>query len=178
MPDINETRRRFRIVLAILLAISAVAGVVLLSPVGNSALTRQQQIEQLKMELQAKSAANEPLLGIDQKLVNAKSEIASFYQDRLPSSYASISERLGTIAAESGVSLTTGRYKAEPSGVPGLERMVIQASITGDYLHAVKFINATEREKIFMVIDSVSLTQQQAGVVQLQISVEACRKEA
>lgn len=178
MPDINEARRRFRLVLAILLAVCVVAAGVLLSPIGNSGRTRQQRIEQLQAELQAKSAANAPLLGIDRKLGDAQGEIASFFQDRLPSSYASISERLGAIASENGVSLATGQYKAGSSGVPGLERMVIQASITGDYLHAVKFINATEREKMFMVIDGVSLTQQQGGMVQLQIRIEAFRKEA
>jgi hypothetical protein len=178
MPDINEVRRRFRLALAILLAVSVAAAGVLLSPIGNSGRTRQQQLEQLQTELQVKSAANKPLLGIDRKLEDAQGEIASFFENRLPSSYASISERLGAIASENGVSLATGHYKAEPSGVPGLELMIIQASITGDYLHAVKFINATEREKMFLVIDGVSLTQQQGGTVQLQIRIEAFRKEA
>jgi hypothetical protein len=178
MPDINEARRRFRLVLAILLAFCLGAGGVLLSPIGSPLRTRQRQLEELHAELKAKSLANVPLQGIDRKLVDAQGEITNFYRDRLPSSYASISERLGAIASETGVSLTTGQYKAVPSGAPGLERLLISASITGDYLHAVKFINATERESMFFVIDGVSLTQQQGSMVQLQIRIEAFRKEA
>lgn len=178
MLDINEARRRFLLVLAILIAVCLAAAGVLLSPIGSSSRTRQGRIERLRAELQAKSLANEPLRGIDNKLVDARGEIASFYQDRLPSSYASISERLGAIASQTGVTLTTGHYKTEASGVPGLERLVIQASITGNYLHAVKFINATEREKMFFVVDGVSLTQQQGSTVQLQIRIEAFRKQA
>jgi Tfp pilus assembly protein PilO len=175
MPDINEARRRFRLVLAILLAFCMGAAGVLLSPIGR---TRHRQLEELQAELQAKSIANVPLQGIDRKLVDAQGEIANFYRDRLPSSYASISERLGAIASETGVSLTTGQYRAVPSGAPGLEHLLISASITGDYLHAVKFINATERESMFFVVDGVSLTQQQGSTVQLQIRIEAFRKEA
>jgi hypothetical protein len=178
MPDIKEARRRFRLALAILLVICLGAGGVLLSPIGSPARVRQRQLEELQAELRAKSLANVPLQGIDRKLVAAQGEIANFYRDRLPSSYASISERLGAIASETGVSLATGQYKAAPSGVPGLEHLLINASITGDYLHAVKFINATERESMFFVIDGISLTQQQGSTVQLQIRIEAFRKEA
>jgi hypothetical protein len=42
----------------------------------------------------------------------------------------------------------------------------------------VKFINATEREKMFFIIDSISLTKPQAGIVHLQIHLEALLKEA
>ncbi len=178
MRDIEDARRRFRLVLAILLAICLAAGGVLLSPIGSPLHTRQRQLEELQAELRAKSLANVPLQGIDRKLVDAQVGIANFYRDRLPSSYASISERLGAIASESGVSLSTGQYKAAPSGVPGLEHLLIDASITSDYPHAIKFINAMERESMFFVVDGVSLTQQQGSNVQLQIRIEAFRKEA
>jgi type II secretion system (T2SS) protein M len=178
MPDIDKLHRRFRLTLAVLLAICTGAAAVLLSPIGSSSRTHQQELQQLRWELQAKTAENTPLQGIDQKVISAQQEIATFYHDRLPSSYASISETLGSIASDNGVSLVTGHYKAEASGVPGLQYVTIEASITGDYPHLVKFINATERDKAFFLIDDVSLTQQQAGVIQVQIRIEAFLREA
>jgi hypothetical protein len=178
MRDIKEARRRFRLVLAVLLAFCLGSAGVLLSPIGSSARARQRQLDELQAELRAKSVANVPLQAIDVRLAHAQGEISNFYQSRLPSSYASISERLGAIASDAGVSLITGSYQGSASGVQGMEHLLINVSITGDYLHAVKFINATERETMFFVIGYVSLTQQQGSKVQLQIRIEAFRKEA
>lgn len=173
MSVIEKTSRRFWIMLAVL-SIACVCELgVLLSPIGASASSRQAQLDELRADLRSKVAANEPLRDIDKQMADAQEQVAGFYRDRLPSSYAAISEKLDAVASKAGVSLSTGHYKADPSGVPGLQRLLIDATITGDYLHAVQFINATEREQMFLVVDSVSLTQQQGRTVQLQIRIEA-----
>ena len=178
MSDIEKASRRFRIVLAVLLIACLGELGILVSPIGASARSRQTQLDQLRAELRAKVATNEPLRSIDQQVAEAQGQVAGFYRDRLPSSYAAISEKLNAVASKAGVSLSTGHFKADPSGVPGLQRLLIDATITGDYLHAVQFINATEREQMFLVVDSVSLTQQQGRTVQLQIRIEAFLLEA
>ncbi len=178
MRDIEALRRRFRLALAVLLAVCMVGAGILLSPIGRSSRNRQKELERLKSELRLKSVEAAPLVGINQKVIAAQQEIAAFYRDRLPSSYASISETLGKVASDNGVNLVTGHYKAEASGVPGLQAVTIEASITGDYPHIVKFINATERNEAFFVIDDVSLTGQQAGAIQVQIRIEAFLREA
>lgn len=177
MPDIKEARRRFRLALYLLSAVCLSATIVLVSPIGTSSRSRKRQIEQLRTELAAKTVANQPLRGMDRKVVAAQDELTAFYRDRLPSSYAAISARLNAVASDNGVRLINSHYKTEPSGLPGLEHLLIDASISGDYLHTVKFINATEREKTFFVVDGISLTQQQGGIVQLQIHIEAFLKE-
>lgn len=178
MPDIKEARLRFRVLLAVLLLIAIAGAAILISPVGASSRTRQAELEQLRKELQAATLASEPLHGITFKVADARQEMAKFCSDRLPSSYATVSERLGALALENGVSISARHYKTEPSGVAGLQRLLIDASITGDYLHAVKFINATERESMFFVIDNVSLTEAQGKAVQIQIWVEAFLRES
>ncbi len=178
MPDINETRRRFRLALVILLAVCLAAAGVLLSPIGNSSRRGRREIERLRAELRTKALETEPMQGIDRKVVVAQDEIAAFYRDRLPSSYASISEGLGAVAADKGVTLTTGHYKAEPAEVPGLQRLLIDVSISGDYLHVAQFINAAERSKTFFLIDSIELTEQKGGIVQLRIQLATFLKEA
>jgi Tfp pilus assembly protein PilO len=178
MPDIRRTQRRFTVVLVTMLAICAAAGGVLLSPVGRSSRARRQQLEQLRSELRVKAVEADSFRGIGAKVKTAKEQVAGFYQERLLSSYASISEKLGAVAEKSGVTLGTGHYHAASSGVPDLQRLEIEASITGDYTQAVKFINALEREKAFFLIDSITLSPQQSGIVQLQLRIEALLKEA
>ncbi len=177
MPDISAIRRRLRLVLAGLLAVCVIATAVLLSPIGSFPRTRRREVEQLQNELRMKTAENQPLRGIDHKIVNAQDQVAVFYRERLPSSYASISEALGTVAADNGVTLSGTQYHAAPAELPGLDRVLLDATIKGDYVHALQFINALEREKTFFVIDHVSLTGQQGGIVQLQIQIEAFLKE-
>ena len=109
--------------------------------------------------------------------MTAKEQVAGFYQERLLSSYASISEKLGSVAEASGVTLGTGHYRAASSGVSDLQRLEIEASITGDYAQAVKFVNAIERERAFFLIDSIALSPQQSGKVQLQLRIEVLLKE-
>ena len=151
---------------------------VLLSPVGTSARARAAQLAGLRAELAAKRTANEPLRNIEQEMAQAQQDLGVFYRARVPSSYAAISERLDAVAAKAGVSLSTGHYKLEPTGVAGLQRVAIDATISGSYLKAVQFINAAEREPMFLVVDSVSLTEQQGRSVQLQIRMEAFLAEA
>jgi Tfp pilus assembly protein PilO len=172
MAGIKETRRRFTVALVALLVISLVAVGILISPIGKSSRSGPQRLEELWSELRIKDREVIPLRGIDKKVLTAKEEIASFYDTRLPSSYASVFDQLGKLASSSGVRLASGRYHTEPADVSGLQRIDIQANISGNYVNVVKFINTVERDKMFFLIDGVSLGEQQAGAVNLQIQIE------
>jgi hypothetical protein len=175
MPDIREARRYLRLAAIILGAISLISGGVLLSPVGRSSRNSGQQLNDLWTELRAKDREILPLGGIDKKVINAQKQIAAFYDERLPSSYAAISRQLGETAAAAGVKLTTGQYLTEPAGLRGLQRITIVANITGNYIQTVKFINGIERAKMFFLVDGVALGEQ-SGAVSLQIEMETYLK--
>ena len=176
MVDINQARRRFTLILVVLSATAIASAVVLLSPLGESKPARAQRLERLRMELRSKTAGAGSLRGIDQKVLAAKDQVEQFYVERLPSSYASVSEEIGKVAGTSGVKLSTSRYHADPADVRGLQFLHVEIAILGDYVQVVKFINGLERDKMFFVIDSVSLTQQRAGSVQLQIGIDVLMK--
>ena len=53
----------------------------------------------------------------------------------------------------------------------GLRNLNIDLALSGSYLQEVKFINALERNKLFFLIDGVTLGEQQ-GNVRLQLKVE------
>jgi hypothetical protein len=177
MTNTEEARRRYLWALIPLVLTCVACLCVLLSPLGSPWIMRQSKIVHLQTQLREKQLANHSLHGIDTTVIDAQAGIVTFCRERLPSSYASISERLNAIALEAGVSLSAGRYKTEPSDVPGLAHILVEASVSGSYPNLVKFINATEREKIFFVVDGVSLTEQQGTSVQLQIRIETFLNE-
>jgi type IV pilus assembly protein PilO len=55
--------------------------------------------------------------------------------------------------------------------VESLRKLNIELALSGSYLQEVKFINALERDKLFFLIDGVTLGEQQ-GNVRLQLKVE------
>lgn len=176
MADIRETRRRIWLALGVLLCIDLVCVAVLLSPVRTSAPARQAELKQLWNELQVKTRTSLPLQGIDQKVAQAREEIAAFYSERLPASYSEITDNLGKRGSEENIKVTNVRYQGSDAEVPNLERVAISASIEGNYLQEVKFINALERDKMFFIINSVSLGAQKGGAAHLDLQLETYRK--
>ncbi len=57
-----------------------------------------------------------------------------------------------------------------------MQRLFVKASLTADYLNLMRFINALEREKMLMVIDSVKLNEAQGGDVKVDLAIEAFKK--
>jgi Tfp pilus assembly protein PilO len=176
MPDLRETRRKIKIALIAMLGVDLVAIVILVSPLVGSSQSRRAELDQLWQELQSKTRQVEPLRGMDKKVALAQQQINDFYKDRLPAQDSSISDQLGKVAAENGVKIAQVRYKAEDPVDVGLRPVTIEAELSGDYLQLVRFLNALEREKIFFVVDSVTLGSEQSGPVKLGVKLETYLK--
>jgi hypothetical protein len=58
----------------------------------------------------------------------------------------------------------------------GLRPVLIEASLSGNYLQLVRFINSLERDQLFFIVDSVELGSEHGGVVQLQMKLETYLK--
>jgi type IV pilus assembly protein PilO len=125
--------------------------------------------------LKAKRSESLPLRGMDKKLVQAETDLAAFYRDRFPEQASAVPEELGKLAGSSGVRVTEARYTSE-AGAAGLQRVSMDATLAGDYLQVVKFLNALERDRMFFVIDEVTLNEQQGGGVRLQLKLETYLK--
>jgi type IV pilus assembly protein PilO len=176
MPDLGNTRRKLTITIASLLLVDVAAGAMLFSPIVGSEKSRLSEMDRLWKELQAKTRQVEPLRGLDKKVVLAQKQIDEFYQQRLTSQDSTISTELGKVAAQSGVKISEIKYKAKDVEPIGLRPMEIEASLSGDYLQLVRFINALERDQLFFIIDSVQLGGEQGGVVKLQMKMETFLK--
>lgn len=179
MTDLRKLSRKYQLILIVLLSIDLACAIILISPIGRSARRSQQELSALWAELQTKTRETLPLQGIDAKVVEAKAEINRFLGERLPPRFASVPDELGKLAKEQGVTLASAKYQTEETELPGVRRVVVQAVLSGRYGQQAKFINAVERDKLFFIIDSISLGEAQGGSVRLQIEMEAyIRSEA
>ena len=128
-------------------------------------------LDGLQAQLAAKRQEVLPTRGMDGKLKQASTDIGGFLQERFPAQYSAVSEELGKLAAANGVQIAAVKYDDKDAPVEGLRKLNIEIALSGNYLQEVKFINALERDKIFFLIDGVTLGEQQ-GNVRLQLKLE------
>jgi hypothetical protein len=127
---------------------------------------------QQRKELRLAGAAAEPLRGLDAKLATATEEADRFSRDRLPARDSEVVAELGELTKKAGVRLVGATYVPAPvlAGSTGeLTELRIDARLAGDYRPLVLLLNSLERDKMFFVIDGVTLNGQQSGTVNLRL---------
>jgi hypothetical protein len=73
------------------------------------------------------------------------------------------------------VRLTRAQYTHSPvlaGSANQLTEVRIDATLSGDYRPLVQFINSIERDKLFFVINTLTLTGQQSGTVNLRVGMK------
>jgi hypothetical protein len=131
----------------------------------------QDALDRQRVELRSAELAAKPLRGLDAKLVDSTTAANTFYAKRLPYAASEVAAELGVLAHREGVHWTRAQYAYSPvlNGNDALTQVNMDASVSGDYPPIVRFINALERDKQFFVINSINLTGQQTGQVNLRI---------
>jgi Tfp pilus assembly protein PilO len=130
-----------------------------------------------QIQLKALEIQTAPLRGLDQRVEKTREQLAEFYQKRIPPNYSSIDARVTELQVASGVRLTRVEYT---QGKPGaaLTEITLDASISGDYPAIMRFVNTIERDPMFFIIRSMSLTGQQGGLVNLRLQVSTWLRPA
>ena len=169
MPELGETRRKLKIALGVIVAVDVLAIGILVSPLVGSTDSRRQELTQLWQQLQVKTRQAEPLRGLDKKIPLATQQIDQFYKERFPTHDSDVAEALGNLAKENGVKIQSFKYKWEDPEPVGLRRVVIEASMQGDYQPLAKFLNGLERDKIYFIVNSVGLAEQNGLVLQMKL---------
>jgi Tfp pilus assembly protein PilO len=161
----------------VLAGISVLAVALLVSPLIGSPAARQQNINELRAQLTAKSRQVEPLRGIDKKVPLATEQIDQFYRERFSAYDSEIASALSDIAKQNGVKIEQWKFRAGDKEAVGLRRIEIETTIQGDYQPLAKFLNGLERSKLFFIINTIGLAQQQQnGPVMLQMKLETYEK--
>ena len=120
-----------------------------------------------------------PLIGIDKKLAQTRVDVKKFYEEKVPSQFSQISQHLEklmkeagvTTARESGITRIERKHREERVCLD-VQRVNIETTVTGEYAKVAEFINAMEQDKFVFIIDQISLTGQEGGVVSLQIKAK------
>jgi hypothetical protein len=176
MANVRDIRRKLRIAMAVLVGLNffAICALIYMFVRGTSQLPSE--FDSLHKQVQNKKAVVVQPKTVDERVKEAREQIAHFYEGRFPDGSAAIFETLGKVANENHVRLQQANYEVTESDLPGLRQVVIKASLNGNYVEAMKFINALEREKTFFIVDSVSLGDQQGGNVKLNVRIETYMK--
>jgi hypothetical protein len=112
---------------------------------------------------------------------STRADLERFYSENLPSRSSQISQRVDQLILDSGVTPQSVRYPPDTATTktspPDVDEIQIETNVTGDYAKVARFINALEQDKMFFIIEKISLTGQQGGVVSLQITFNTFLKQ-
>ncbi|HEV2965122.1 MAG TPA: type 4a pilus biogenesis protein PilO [Candidatus Angelobacter sp.] len=178
MTPLGPLRKKFIIVLAALAVVDLGLTVYLLWPGRATRAEQQREEHNLRQQFTRISREVEPLQGMDQKLIKTREDVKKFYKQHVANRWSEVSEEINKLAQENGFAPPPIHYKTEDTGVPDLQRVKADITLSGDYPKIARFINALERDKLLFDITQISLNGQQgAGSVELQIKVDTFLKE-
>lgn len=111
---------------------------------------------------------------IEARLPNVSQESDQFYQkDLLPASSGdtTVISDIGKIAKDANVE--TGGIELRRKDIPerGLEEVEISGSVQGDYQSLISLIDGIERSPHFYLLEGLSLSSENSGVVKLQVAL-------
>ena len=174
MTASRDQRNQFFSLVIVLAIISVACVIYLLLPKNRAAsAAKREQVKAAQQDLRTLETQVLPLRGLDQKLAHAKTDIADFYQTRLPDRYSSISDTINTLAAQNHVRLTNVTYTSEASDINDLQQVTMRASLSGEYGDVMRYIDALDHSKVFLLIDDVGLqNSQKEGNIQLTLTLE------
>jgi type IV pilus assembly protein PilO len=176
VANLRQARKQIYGVIIGLLVIDVVALVVLLTPIAGNTAARQAEFDSVRRQLQQKMQTVIPPDQVQSRVDQARTQIDAFYKERLATGASALTAELGRLSSTAGVRLLSAKYDELDSDLPGVTHVRVAANITGDYLAAVKFINAAERDKMFFIVETVNLAEQQGGNVRLAVTLETYLK--
>jgi hypothetical protein len=98
----------------------------------------------------------------------ARKQADQFYDKRFPNAYSSFIAAIGELQSKNSVRLTRVSY-SQSQVLPGIFEVRMDANLSGEYASLMRFINGLERSKTFFIINGLTLTGQQGGLVNLRL---------
>jgi type IV pilus assembly protein PilO len=129
-----------------------------------------EQIEQRQTELRTAQLQARPLRNLPERVADSTKGANRFYDGRVPGADSAILAELGALEQKANVRLSRVQTAFEPA-LQDVTEVRMDASVSGDYTAVMKFINSVERDKMFFVINGLTLTGQQGGLVNLRLRV-------
>ena len=180
MDNLQKVRKKFTIVLSVLGVLNLVLLGYFLWP-GSSLGALEARRLDLQSQLDTQNKEVAPLRGMEEKLKKTRNDISAFYQQKIPSRSSEISQQLDKLRQDNGVDIQGIRLtveRAEKNDLPGVQRITLDTTVTGDYAKVAKFINAMEKANLLFIITQVQLNGREGGTVSLQIKFDTFLREA
>jgi hypothetical protein len=153
---------------ALLLILNLVLGVRLFLAWSTLRAASDDQLQQQQTAYRALQLEMSPLRGLPQKVSLSRTQADTFYTARFPNAYSTISATINDLATKNSVRLTNLAYTPTPA-LAGLAELRMDASLSGEYAPLMHFINGLERSKTFFLINGLTLTGSQGGMVNLRL---------
>ncbi|HUR36817.1 MAG TPA: GspMb/PilO family protein [Terriglobales bacterium] len=172
MANLAATRKNFETAAWIMGIVAIIAALLVFLPLRPSAEQKAAELNEANLKAKQLESEVNPLRGLPEKLVKARTDISTFYKERLPERFSAIPETLGELSSDHDVHLSDVKYETNDTNFPGIQEVTMEATLSGDYASVVHFINSLERSKVFLLIDKVTLAEEGAtgaGDVRLQI---------
>ncbi|HEX5434640.1 MAG TPA: hypothetical protein VFY05_10415 [Candidatus Angelobacter sp.] len=181
MTNLAKIKKRFFTVITVLAIIDLLFIVYLVWP-GYSNASRRAREESLKQQERSLAREVAPLKDIDHKLIQARADIATLDRERIPDRWSVISSQLDKLTQEAGVVPQSIQFKTvtqseDKNALPGVQPIGIETSVTGEYGKVARFVNSLEQDKLLFIIQEITLSGREAGMVTLQIKFETFLKE-
>jgi len=125
----------------------------------------QKQVELRTAQLQAR-----PLENLPRRVADSTKGAEHFYGARVPEADSAILAELGSLQQQTNVRLSRVQTAFEPA-IHDVTEVRMDATVSGDYTSVMRFINSIERDKMFFVVDGLTLTGQQGGLVNLRLKM-------
>jgi Tfp pilus assembly protein PilO len=183
MGNLAKTRKQFISILAVLGVVNLLVIIYLLLP-GSSPTALAAKEKSLQEQAKTLSKEVAPLNGIDKQLAQTRVDVKQFYEQKVPNQFSQISQHLEKLVKDTGVSTQGIHYTEErndqkdKNDLPDVRRIGIDTTVSGEYSKVAHFINALEQDKFVFVINQISLSSQESGVISLQIKCETFLKES
>jgi type IV pilus assembly protein PilO len=155
---------------AVLLILNLVLAVRLFLAWSTLRTASADQLQQQQTAYRALQLEMTPLRGLPQKVALSRTQADEFYGARFPGAYSTISSTINDLATKNNVRLTNLAYTPAPA-IVGLAEVRMDASLSGEYAPLMHFINGLERSKTFFLINGLTLTGQQGGLVNLRLKL-------
>jgi type IV pilus assembly protein PilO len=153
---------------ALLLILNLVLGVRLFLAWSTLHAAGPEQLQQEQTAYRGLQLEMSPLRGLPQKVDLSRTQADQFYDARFPGAYSTISSAVYDLATKNTVRLTNLAYTPRPA-LPGLIELRLDVSLSGEYAPLMHFINGLERSKTFFLINGLTLTGSQGGMVNLRL---------
>src|SRR3954470_13473140 len=139
MVNLRSLRYKLRVAVGVLLGINVLAAGMLVYMLVRGSGTLPEEFQSLHAQIQNRKGVVVPPQKVEERVKEAREQIAKLSEDRFPNSTAAVFEELGKLASENRVKLIQANYKIDDTEQTGIQQMTVDAGLEGDYVQVVKF---------------------------------------